>query len=232
MSSRYFVEHPLQPGELDLTGPEAHHLVQVMRAKAGDKIVLFCGDGTEANAEILETAKKSLLLRVDTPQIIERELPHQVHIATAFPKGDRADFLIEKLTELGVTELTPLHAERSIVHVKPDKLDKFRRLVIESSKQCGRNRLMKINEAMNFDSFIKLPHSGTKWIAHPTVTPISSSQVHSNNATFCVGPEGGFAERELEIAIDNGWASISFGPRILRIETACIAAAITQAIYT
>ncbi len=91
MPNRYYLETPLFAGEMELDGPEAHHLIHAMRTEPGEEIVLFHADGTEATAKVLSTQKRSVTLLVETPQVVDRELPFALHIATAFPKGDRAD---------------------------------------------------------------------------------------------------------------------------------------------
>jgi len=225
MASRFFTPGPLAPGEFVLTGAEAHHLATVRRFAPGDRIVLFNGDGSEYSAEIVSTERKRAVLNVLGAEAVSRELPFELTIAAAMPKGDRGDFLIEKLVELGVTRFVPLHTERTIVQPKESRLEKLQQAVIEASKQCGRNVLMRIDELTRWNEFVKQSRDGAKAILHPDGEPLRSLETKSRNVAFAVGPEGGFTEEEVSLAESAGWRRVSLGPRILRVETAAIAAA-------
>src|SRR5262245_41300859 len=126
-------------------GPEAHHLAAVRRFTTGDVVTLFNGDGRECPARVVDVGKKHVMLHVTGVESPNRELGFPLHVASALPKGDRGDILIEKLTELGVTEFTPLITERGVVKSSAAKVDKLRRSVIEASKQCGRNVMMQVH---------------------------------------------------------------------------------------
>ena len=145
MSDRFFYDGPLGPGHVTLTGPEAHHLAAVRRFGPGDAVVLFNGDGREYPALVVEVGKKQIVVSITGVETRVRELGFALHVASALPKGDRGDFLIEKLTELGVTDFTPLLTERAVVKAGDAKAEKLRRAVVEASKQCGRNVLMHIH---------------------------------------------------------------------------------------
>lgn len=220
MSDRFFFDGPLGPGDVTLEGPEAHHLSAVRRFAAGDAVTLFNGDGHEYPGQIVEGGKKRVTVRVTAVLAPDRELGFPLHIASALPKGNRGDFLIEKLTELGVTDFTPLVTERGVV--KPDgaKPDKLRRAVIEASKQCGRNVLMRVHPPARWLDWCGR-QTGRRLIAHPG----GSAAITAGAATVAIGPEGGFSEAELEAAGRAGWERLSLGPRTLRVETATLAAA-------
>ena len=115
MAERFFTTDALGPGEYHLSGAEAHHLSTVRRFATGDRIILFNGDGNEYSAEVIAAGKKSVALNILSVFAVDRELPFPLVIASALPKGDRADYLIEKLTELGVTSFVPLVTARSVV---------------------------------------------------------------------------------------------------------------------
>jgi 16S rRNA (uracil1498-N3)-methyltransferase len=146
-----------------------------------------------------------------------------LHVASALPKGDRGDFLIEKLTELGATDFTPLVTERGVVKADESKADKLRRAVIEASKQCGRNVLMRVHAPARWADWCPR-QSGLRLIAHPGGAARGFRP--GTGATVAIGPEGGFTEQEVELALANGWERVSLGPRILRVETAALAAAV------
>jgi len=225
MSDRYFLDCDLAAGPVDIHGPEAHHLATVCRLRQGDSVTLFNGRGEEYPARVLDVGKRLVtveILGVESPQ---RELGFRLEVAAPLPKGDRADFLIEKLTELGVTEFTPLQTARSVVHPREAKLDRLQRHVIEASKQCGRNVLLRVGELMAWSSFCRgceLP--GLRILAHPGEGALSGL-VRGQDIVLAVGPEGGFTEEEVTLARAEGWRGVGLGPRILRVETAALALA-------
>jgi len=224
VAERFFTADLLGPGQYVLTGAEAHHLVTVRRFKPGDHITLFNGDGHDYPAEILSTAKRTVTLTILAPLAVDRELPFALVVASALPKGDRADFLIEKLTELGVSRFVPLITARAVVQPKASVVEKFQRAVIEASKQCARNRLMAIDPPQKWSDFIRrndLPQ--TRLLLH--TAPDSPRLQAKGECVVAIGPEGGFTPEEIASALAVGWQTASLGPRVLRVETAAIAAA-------
>src|SRR5262249_47518234 len=150
---RFYTPDPLGPGEYTLAGADAHHLAAVRRFAPDDRVILFNGDGREYPAEVVATGKRSVVLNVLGSQAIDRELGFPLVVGSALPKGDRADFLVEKLTELGVSRFVPLVTARSVVHPKESAVEKLTRAVIEASKQCGRNRLMAVDVPQRWEAF-------------------------------------------------------------------------------
>ena len=227
MADRFFTDKPLSPGEFLLDGPEAHHMGTVRRFAAGDAVVLFNGDGGEYPAEIVAISKRQIALQLLGREEPVREVPYPIIVGSALPKADRLDFMLEKLVEVGATRFVPLVTARSIANPKSDKLEKWRREVIEASKQCGRNALMQIDKPISLADFLKSTPCHHRFILHTNLT--SSTGTLSNQdprgVAFAVGPEGGFTDAEVNAAVDVGWQTLSFGPRILRIETAAILAA-------
>lgn len=233
MSRRFFTA-AISSGDLQtLSGGEAKHVRQVLRKEPGDRLVIFDGLGLEADAEIVsfqgqDTGNVDVVLRILARRQATNELPTSLTIATAVPKGDRLKWMIEKLTELGVTRYIPLFTERSIVDPREGKLERLKQTVIEASKQCGRSSLMEIGEVTKWGSFLEaeIPNHRV-WIAHPYG---ASSQTglqpgESKGDVIAIGPEGGLTEAELQRATDAGAKLLELGSRILRIETAAIAAA-------
>ncbi len=225
MSERFYTPDALSPGEYVLTGAEAHHLVAVRRFAVGDSLVLFNGDGREYPAQIVSVGRKEAVLNLLRAEAISRELSTRIEIASAMPKGDRGDFLIEKLVELGVARFTPLLTERTIVQPKESRLEKLHQAVIEASKQCGRNVLMEIGPLTRWEPFANSEFAGERFVLHPEGEPGEHATATPRTVQFAIGPEGGFTEREVEFAENYGWKKRSLGSRILRIETAAIAMA-------
>lgn len=221
MSERFYVSFPLQVGEIHLEGAEAHHLGTVCRGRVGDRVTLFNGDGNEYHATVQELGRKEVALMIEKISNPERELPFELAVAAPLPKGDRAQFLIEKLTELGVTHFTPLETARSIIHPGRAKIDKLERYVIEASKQCGRNTLMQIDSPEPWSSLCcrdDLPRR--RLFADQGGESMESST--AADTFVAIGPEGDWTEEERALAHQHGWKPVGLGPRTLRVETAAI----------
>ena len=151
-----------------------------------------------------------MVLEVNGVETPNRELGFALEIAAPVPKGDRAQFLIEKLTELGVTTFTPLQTARSVVHPRETKLDKLERYVIEASKQCGRNVLMKIGPLTTWTNYVRregLPDR--RLVAHLGESAILSGRAALADVVAAVGPEGGFTDEEVEQVRAAGWATVN-----------------------
>ncbi len=221
MSQRYYLAEPLCPGLVVIDGPEAHHLSTVCRLRAGDTIRLFNGDGTEYPGRVVQVNRKSVEIELAAAEKSQRELPFRLEVAAPLPKGDRTQFLVEKLTELGVTVFTPLACARSVIHPREGKREKLERYVIEASKQCGRNTLMEVAELADWASWCQPRGDGElRLLAHPGGT--AEVRRLAGPTRIAVGPEGGFTDAEVEFAREHGWQHVGLGPRILRIETAAI----------
>ncbi|MSQ96166.1 MAG: 16S rRNA (uracil(1498)-N(3))-methyltransferase [Gemmataceae bacterium] len=228
MSERFYVNLPLCPGPFLLDGPEAHHLAAVCRLRPGDEVCLFNGDGHEYPARITHVARREITLEILRSAAPQRELPFTLEVAAPLPKGDRSQFLIEKLTELGVTTFVPLKCGFSNTHPRETKRDKLERHVIEGCKQCGRNVLMRIEGLTDWASYCtRGKPDELRVLAHPGQAEDLASfwraaSVSDQRRVIAVGPEGGFTAAEVALAIQHGWQAVSLGPRILRVETAAI----------
>jgi 16S rRNA (uracil1498-N3)-methyltransferase len=236
MSERFFSTHPISGEQATLDGPEAHHLLHVMRAAAGTTVTLFDNSGAEFAAVVETTRRSEATLRIADRREISRELAFPLIVGVALPKGDRQKWLVEKLTELGVTMLVPLITERGVAQPTATAAERLNRSVIEAAKQCGRNRLMQITQPQPIATFLEHPIAGdprspdTRLIAHPTAPALSQLDLRSPApTTVAIGPEGGFTDAEVAAALAAGWQQVSLGQTILRVETAAIALAATLA---
>ncbi len=226
MSERFYSPEPITSGCLLLDGPEAHHLLHVMRASVGDEVTLFDGSGAEFRATVETLRRADAELRVIERCEVDRELPFTLEMGVALPKGDRQKWLVEKLTELGVTTLVPLITERSVALPNDNALERLQRSVIEAAKQCGRNRLMSIAKPQAWAEWISQPASGRRLVAHPSGLPLSDLDIHHPTPIqLAIGSEGGLTDIEVATATSAGWQCVSLGQRILRVETAAIALA-------
>ncbi len=229
MTHRFFVESPVHSDRATLSGTEAHHLRNVLRAAAGDEVVLFDGTGHEYRARIQQVSRSQVELRILDSQIVDRELARRLVIGVALPKGERQRWLVEKLVEVGACQLVPLSTVRSIVQPSASTLARLRRVVIEASKQCGRNRLMEIQSPLALADYVAAaPFDARRWLAVPGADRISGTKSGAGNANavyLLIGPEGGLTDDEQDLAVRAGWQPVSLGERILRIETAALVAA-------
>lgn len=236
MADRYFSSQriPMAPADFTLDGEEAHHLIRVMRVKQGQRLVLFDGHGLEYDAEVATLEKKSLRLKVLSCRQEDRELAVPITLAVALPKGERQRWLVEKAVELGVHRFIPLRAERSVVKAGEETVDRLLRMVVEATKQCGRNTLMQILPAITSPELfqtLKIDSGNsnippTRILAHPggqTLHTLCAKCVETNTPLWAaIGPEGGFSESELHVAQNAGWITVDLGKTILRTETAAI----------
>jgi 16S rRNA (uracil1498-N3)-methyltransferase len=221
---RFFSEIPVTGGHVTVAGDEAHHLLHVMRVKTGDRVVLFDGSGFEFDATASNVRRHEVEFRIIDRAAIDRELPFHLTVAVSLPKGDRQKTLIEKLVELGTTEVQPITCQRSVAQPTSSALTRLSRHVIAASKQSGRNRLMGICEPTSFGEWIATSNAAYRWIADPSGQALETPQPIVGSCCMLIGPEGGFSDDELNDALDRGWQAINLGPRILRVETAAVAA--------
>ena len=237
MSNRFFAEPPIDGRLVLLEGPEAHHLLHVMRLAVGEEVVLIDGTGAEFQGQIRRLGRTDVEIEIRSRQMVDRELPVPLILGVALPKGDRQKWLVEKLVELGVTRLVPLRTARSVAQPVRQALERLQRTVIEASKQCGRNRLLELGDACDWSDFVSGTSAGAwRLIAHPairqgkqeSVTPAQRFPNAAQPESIClaIGPEGGFTEPEVELAQSHGWQTLDLGPRLLRIETAALYAAV------
>jgi 16S rRNA (uracil1498-N3)-methyltransferase len=229
MSERFFVESPIRGSEAQLMAGEAQHVAKVLRARPGDGIVVFDGSGAEFLAQLISLGRHEVNLQIVVRREVSRELLREITLAVALPKGDRQQWLVEKLTELGVARLVPLRTERNVAQPVEKALGRLRRWVIEASKQCGRNTLLEIAPPADFLDYVSTaPLDAQRVIAHPGAN--QSLELASMNANFplvaVIGPEGGWTEDEVAQARTAGWQAVDLGPTILRIEKAAVKLAI------
>ena len=222
MTRRYFVpDLPQNGGVVGLPSSEAQHATRVMRVQVGDSITLFDGKGHEATAIITELARNECDCAAAPSEPVNRQPARAIHLGIALPKPDRARELIERLTELGVTSVTPLTAERTQRPPSDSLLEKLRRGVIEACKQCGRNQLMQVLPPQPATDFFASSNKETRLIAHVSDESMTlDAALESSTVIAAIGPEGGWTDNEVRRAADHGFQPITLGKRIYRIETA------------
>ena len=221
---RLFVETGLAAGvRIQVDAAQANYLGNVMRMKAGDRLLIFDGASGEWLAEIAEAGKKRMTLAVVEPTKPQEAVP-DLWLAFAPVKKGRVDWLVEKAVELGVARLLPVVTQRTIV----DKLnlDRMRAHIVEAAEQCGRTALATIDEPIKLDTFLKTRDPArTLYFADETGGAPAATAFASGPAMVLIGPEGGFTPEEAAaIRSAPNAKAISLGPRILRAETAALAA--------
>ncbi len=234
MTIRYFVpDLPRGGGHVELPETESHHASSVMRIKPGAAVTLFDGQGYESEAVIESVSRRRVACQAETAQLQPRANPHEVYLAVAMPKGDRAKELIERLTELGVDRLVPVHCQRSPWAVSAGALEKWQRVIVEACKQCHRNTLLHVDPPCSAADFFTRPLDPQQvaWFAHPGGDPVQLMQPPADSLPrpriqIAIGPEGGFTDEELAAAELTGWKKVGLGERIYRIETAAVILAV------
>lgn len=223
---RLYVETPLSDGiELPIAGSQAHYLISVMRMKPGAPVKLFDNISGEWLAEVAALGKRDLILKVDGHLRPKERVPDLWLIAAPIKKG-RIDLVAEKACELGVARYQPVVTRRTVIERL--NLERLRAHMIEAAEQCGRTALPELDEPVKLAALLKLwPEGRTLFFADESGgTPFGdAASVHSGAAAILIGPEGGFDEEErAAIRALPQAVPISLGPRILRAETAAIAA--------
>lgn len=226
MSARFYSPDPAQNGKLWLAADEARHLSRVCRLGVGDVVEVFDGMGHATNAEIVNVEHGRVELIAIGAPLDGPSIPFSLTLASAVPKGERFDWLVEKATELGVERLIPLVTDRSVVEPGVAKLDRLRRAIIEASKQCGRNRLMVLDAPVRWDEAVGLYADSIRLLADPAglLSPRWPVISPGRSVVVAVGPEGGFTPLEKTTADQRGWLAIRLSSSTLRIETAGLAA--------
>jgi 16S rRNA (uracil1498-N3)-methyltransferase len=236
---RIFVPLALHAGELlSLPAAAARH-VQVLRFQPGQALTLFNGEGGEFGATVQRMGKSDVSVNVGAHAAVEREAARPLHLAVALMANERMDWLVEKATELGAASLQPLITSRCVLRLQGERADKriarWELAVIAACEQCGRNRLLRIQPIQSLGDWLKTPaalssNGGARALLSLASAAVSAAQLGSSLAphqplTLLSGPEGGLSEAEEAQAITAGFAPVSLGPRVLRAETAAVAAA-------
>lgn len=227
MSERFFLAVPPAGGRAVLEGDEARHCSRVLRAKVGDAVRVFDGRGGEWQARIAAIARDAVALEIGEPLPSVAPPAVRLTLAVALPKGERQKWLVEKLTELGTDRLVPLTTARGVAEATDSARTRLERGVIEACKQCGRNVLMEITTPTTLAELATRHPTATLLIAHPGAAPLRDQAIAMPGEVIqeivaAVGPEGGFAPEELDLARAAGFRPVSLGPHVLRIETAAI----------
>jgi 16S rRNA (uracil1498-N3)-methyltransferase len=248
--TRVFVEGELQSGcVVELPRETGAHLAKVLRARSGDELVLFNGDGREFTGAIEKVQGTRVSASIGAARSIDRESPFQLTLVQCVPRGDRMDFIVQKATELGVVRIVPVLSQRSVVRLdesqSASKQAHWRAVAVSACEQSGRNRLPSVDTPLPLLNYLGAlaaqslaaevlrlvlePERARRTEALARSIDIASAESVSR-AEIAIGPEGGFAPEELEAFDLSAFSRVALGPRVLRTETAAIAAiAVLQA---
>ncbi|MCB1687872.1 MAG: 16S rRNA (uracil(1498)-N(3))-methyltransferase [Halioglobus sp.] len=208
-------------------GPSSH-LARVLRLGVGDPLTLFDGRGGEYPGEITAVDKKHVQVQTGGHRDIECESGLSIHLGIAISRGERMDWLVQKSTELGVTALTPLLTENTGVKLSGDratkKIQHWQQVAISACEQCGRNRPPVIHGLQTLENWLATTDAQSKFVLHHRATTVEAREPPTSIALL-VGPEGGLTEAgEIKAAEQAGFTALRLGPRVLRTETAPLAA--------
>jgi 16S rRNA (uracil1498-N3)-methyltransferase len=232
--TRIFVDQKLMSGKgVGLPEQAGLHLTRVLRLEPGAPVTLFDGHGGEY-AGTLERDGKKIWARVGAHDPVERESALDVTLLQGVSRGERMDLIVQKATELGVTRIVPVLAERTVVKVdakqRERKLEHWQAIAIAACEQCGRNRVPAVSPPANLaDAIATLPAGGLRCLLAADGDTALAAAARSRPATVAllIGPEGGLADQERRFAAIQGFGAYRMGPRILRTETAGLAALAT-----
>jgi 16S rRNA (uracil1498-N3)-methyltransferase len=228
--SRVFVEAPLGRGaQVTLTGSAAAHVSRVLRLRAGDGLTLFNGTGGEFAATIAGIARDAVTVAVGEARCGERESPLTLTLAQGISRGERMDLVVQKATELGVTTLAPLLTERSVVRLDAAqaarKSEHWRAIALAACEQSGRNRPPRLLPPAPLGEFLRAGSAATKLLLSPAAAlRLAEVPRPAGEVQVLIGPEGGLTDEEQARAQAAGFLGVRLGPRVLRTETAAIAA--------
>ena len=235
---RLFCDLPLSPGaEFVLPEAAARHAATVLRLQAGATLNLFNGAGGEYRASLVAASKRETRVRLLEFHATERESPLNITLALGISAGERMDYSLQKATELGVSAIVPVATERSVVKLAGERADRrlqhWRHVVIAACEQCGRNRVPAVAPVQKFYAYLAaVDRSKRLLMLSPDASTPLKQVAPAAGAVLLIGAEGGLAPAEYQAAQASGFEPVKLGPRILRTETAPVAAlAVLQALW-
>ena len=230
--SRVYLDSPLALNAvISLPKEIAHYLSNVLRLSVGDQLLVFNSQQGEFRARLISVAKRKvdieLLEKNRGVHDLARRASLSIHLILGLSRGDRMDFAVQKSTELGVNEITPTYTEYGEVRLKPErvtkKLQHWQKIAVSACEQSGRIDVPVINKPISLME-LSLGEYVNKWMLEPSGSDALPQSIAANNIALLVGPEGGFSENEIAWAQCNGFQILALGSRILRTETAPVAA--------
>jgi 16S rRNA (uracil1498-N3)-methyltransferase len=228
---RFYCPPPLPLStNFELPAAAAHHASRVLRLRVGDAVQIFDGIGNALDATINEIKGKRVILGNLQTCMMQAKADLRIILAQAMCSSDKMDWIVQKATELGISEIMPVQAQRSVAKLTGARADKrtehWRSVAISACEQCGRNDLPQIHAPQELNAWLLSMRNvpGTKFILLPGgATQLQTQPKPQDSVTLVIGPEGGFSTDEANVAQQMGFAPVLLGPRVLRTETAAIA---------
>jgi 16S rRNA (uracil1498-N3)-methyltransferase len=231
VTSRVYINQPLSVGAtITLPDDAARHLVQVLRMRLGDSFIAFNGQGGEYAATLSTISKREAQATIGELSAVDRESPLSITLAQCVSKGDRMDYTLQKAVELGVSNVVPLMSSRTVVKLDAErwakKIEHWQGVIISACEQSGRTRVPQLAAPEDLDDWLRRNTSDSLKLV---LAPGASKQLrqldpNSRAITLLIGPEGGLSEAECTLAAKHEFIPLALGPRILRTETAGVAA--------
>jgi len=230
--ARLFVDSPLETGaRRALSERAAHHAARVLRLRIGDPLTLFDGRGGEYAGAIADLSRDSLIVEVGAWHEVERESPLAITLAQGISSAERMDLTVQKGVELGIAAIQPLATEKSVVRLDAQRIESrlahWRRIVASACEQCGRNRLPEVRAPISIAELCDATRDApAKWLLVPEaqLRLRDAARGLGKGLVMAAGPEAGFSDAETRALLTAGYAQVHLGPRILRTETAALAA--------
>lgn len=219
-----------QPGDtVALSASAGQHTGIVLRMQPGDPLTLFCNDNHEYAAVIDTAHKKQVTVHIKDKIEANRESPRAIHLAQSISKGDRMDWVVQKAVELGVTSITPIRSERTVVKLDEKRLLKkqaqWEAIAISACEQCGRNTLPLIHPVMAYNDYLQQSQAAIKLVLAPqNAKTWHDYDLSQGDIALLIGPEGGLTDEEIHQAREHHFQVLRLGPRVLRTETAALSA--------
>lgn len=224
----YHAEALALGSEIELNDDAANHVGRVLRLREGAELALFCGNNMLYQATICAASKKNVSVKITAETPANRESPLAIHLAQGISRGERMDFVLQKSVELGVTSITPLFTERCTVKLQGERLAKkqeqWQRIVISACEQSGRNFVPEVRPALSLADWLAQEASGPRLMLEPTAVDSFATLKPNTAFEILIGPEGGFSDQEVSFCHQHDCQGVQMGPRILRTETAALAA--------
>lgn len=229
--TRVYVPGPLHPGRrCTIRDAAANHIARVLRLRPGDPLGMFDGLGAEYAGRIEAVRRHEVVVALGERRDGQSDSPLQLTLAQGVSRGERMDWVVQKAVELGVTRIVPVLTGRSVVRLDAvqarSKQRHWHGIAVAACEQSGRSRLPEIATPLTLEAFfVALPAAGLRVLASPHAnTRLGALPSAASEVLVLVGPEGGFAEEEERVALARGFQAVRLGPRVLRTETAAVAA--------
>ena len=236
---RLYISQPISGNkELTVEGEQAHYLSRVLRLKPGSNVTLFDGSGSEYPSVVVAAKRQIVVLQIGQAVSRDTESHLPLRLIQGISRGERMDFVVQKATELGVQRISPVLSEFSVVKLKSDRAQRrmqhWNKIAQSACEQCGRNKLPIIDEPIALHELLQRNEIAACKLLLQPCAPVSLQQIDKVESAvdLLIGPEGGLSDAEIELATHAGFTAVSLGPRVMRTETAALAAvAIIQALW-